>query len=55
MNRRYHRHPSRVQGRVSESYTGSSLLGTAMLAPRNPHQNRMLAECLFRMPSSRPT
>ncbi len=55
MNRRFHRHPSHRHARVSESYTGTSMLGTAMLMPRNPQHNRMLAECLFRMPSSRTT
>ena len=55
MNRRYHRHPSRRHDRVSESYTGASMLGTAMLMPRSRQHNRLLAECLFRMPASRTT
>lgn len=55
MSHRYHRRPARRPERVSDSYSGTSMLGTAMLMPRNPRHNRMLAECLLRIPSGRMT
>jgi hypothetical protein len=37
--------------RTPVTHTATTLLGTSLLMPRSPRHNRVLAECLFRLPS----